>query len=488
MRSICYILVLLVAVVCGTATVDSKYGPGFPDLIGRSQKKLVDSKKLQKSIKLKSLLKHAQVLEDQAYATPARNRLTGTAAHNNTIKYIYRTLKALNYYNVELQNWGDTISAGGNGSFVANGVDQGATHMEYGPNGTVTGTLVLANNVGCNITDFPAEVEGSIALVRRGSCDFGIKAAYARAAGAIGAIIFNNIPGGPIGGATLGVPPRPEGPYPPTLMIGLEQGEALTALINSGTNVTGTLDVTSYYSWVGTHNVIATSKGGDQDNIIFTGAHTDSVVAGPGINDNGSGSVGNLEVAIQLAKYKVKNAVRFGFWSGEEEGLLGAKYYIKTLPVEEQAKIRLYLNFDMIASPNYVYGIYDGDGSAFNLSGPPGSAEAEVLFEKYYTDRDLPSVPSAFTGRSDYGPFLDVDIASGGLFTGAEVVKTPEEAAMFGGEAGVAYDVNYHKAGDNMTNLNKEAFLVNAQAIAHVIATYARSFESLPPRRRMGKR
>jgi carboxypeptidase Q len=128
-------------------------------------------------------------------------------------------------------------------------------------------------------------------------------------------------------------------------------------------------------------DVIAQTIGGDQDNVIAVGAHSDSVFAGPGINDDGSGSIGILEVAERLSAYSTNNAVRFGWWSGEEFGLLGSEYYVSTLNESEAAKIRLYLNFDMIASPNYYYAIYDGDGSDFNITGPPGSAEAEAFFE-----------------------------------------------------------------------------------------------------------
>lgn len=198
--------------------------------------------------------------------------------------------------------------------------------------------------------------------------------------------------------------------------------------------------------------MIAQTKTGDPENVIHVGAHSDSVAAGPGINDNGSGSIGILEVAIQLAKFSVNNAVRFSWWAAEEEGLLGATAYVAATTQAELDKIRLYLNFDMIASPNYVYAIYDGDGSAFNVSGPPGSAEAEKLFQEFFTIEDgVPWTATDFDGRSDYGPFLDAGVASGGLFTGAEGIKTEEEASIFGGKSGVAYDVNYHGAGDNGT-------------------------------------
>lgn len=194
------------------------------------------------------------------------------------------------------------------------------------------------------------------------------------------------------------------------------------------------------------------------------------------------GIIGCLEVAKALSKYEVNNAVRFGFWSAEEFGLLGSYAYLRSIndSTAEVEKLRAYLNFDMIASPNYIYGIYDGDGSAFNLSGPPGSAEIEQTFQDFFASNDEPFVETEFSGRSDYAAFLENGVPSGGLFTGAEEIKTEEEAELFGGEAGVAYDENYHEAGDNYDNLNQEAFLLNTKAIADSVAKYALSFDSLP--------
>jgi carboxypeptidase Q len=228
-------------------------------------------------------------------------------------------------------------------------------------------------------------------------------------------------------------------------------------------------------------NVIAQTKGGDPENVVHLGAHSDSVKAGPGINDNGSGSLALLEIAEQLSRFNVNNAVRFSWWSGEEEGLLGSEAYVASLSTEELADIRLYLNFDMIASPNFVYAIYDGDGSAFGIVGPPGSAEAQKLFQVYFNETaELPSTASEFNGRSDYGPFLEAGIACGGLETGAEGIKTEEEAAIFGGTAGIAYDPNYHGAGDQVSNLAVEAWFENTKAIAHAVATYGVDLSSLP--------
>jgi carboxypeptidase Q len=148
--------------------------------------------------------------------------------------------------------------------------------------------------------------------------------------------------------------------------------------------------------------VIAQTKGGDQDNVLAIGSHTDSVAAGPGINDNGSGTIALIEIALAPTKFKTNNAIRFLWFSAEEFGLLGSEYYVAQLSQEERNKIRLYLNFDMIASPNYIYGIYDGDGSAFGVAGPPGSAEAEKLFEDYFkNEAGLNSTATDFSVASE---------------------------------------------------------------------------------------
>ncbi len=134
----------------------------------------------------------------------------------------------------------------------------------------------------------------------------------------------------------------------------------------------------------------------------------------------------------------------------------------------------------MIASPNYILGVYDGDGNAFNISGPPGSSQFEKFFEDFYEETGVNSVPTAFTGRSDYGPFLEVGIPSGGLFTGAENLKTPAEAELFGGQAAVPYDMNYHRVGDVVGNLNEEAFVINSRAIAASVAKYGLDLSEIP--------
>ncbi|KPI37306.1 putative leucine aminopeptidase 2 [Cyphellophora attinorum] len=405
------------------------------------------------------------------------NRVFGSTGHNATVDYLVAELEALDYYDVSTQAFVELFS-GGSGSLTVDGTEYEALILTYTPNGDATGSLVAVDNLGCDEADFPPEVEGQIALISRGTCTFAAKVLNAGAAGAAAAIVYNNVEGtlaGTLGGTDPG--------YVPVLGLTQADGEALLALAEAG-DTEVEMSVNAVLENRTTFNVIAETKGGDHDNVIALGAHTDSVEQGPGINDNGSGSIGILTVAKALTKFTTTNAVRFLWWSAEEFGLLGAEYYVSQLNQSESeiAKIRAYLNFDMIASPNYGIFIYDGDGSGFNITGPPGSSEIEAGFEAFFTAAGSPYLPTAFDGRSDYGPFLENGIAAGGLFTGAEDIKSEEEAALFGGEVDVAFDVNYHAAGDTIDNLNYDAFLLNTQAIADSVATYATSLDAIPVR------
>jgi len=159
-----------------------------------------------------------------------------------------------------------------------------------------------------------------------------------------------------------------------------------------------------------------------------------------------------LELALQMAELGIqpRSRVRFAFWGAEEEGLLGSEHCVATLPKSERKNIALNPNFDMVASPNYVRFVHDGDGSATPLAGPTGSARIEDIFNDYFASQGLPTDPTAFDGRSDYGPFIAVGIPAGGLFTGAEGIKTAEQEAVYGRVAGAAHDPCYHLACDSL--------------------------------------
>jgi Zn-dependent M28 family amino/carboxypeptidase len=440
-------------------------------------------RKLEADITSKKLLRGAQQLQDFAYSYPARNRIMGGSAHNDTVNWIKKELESTSYYDVTLQPFSNYAMLEGKiNSFTIGGKAINSTLYEYSnsTHGLLTAPLAVVANFGCEASDYPSSVAGNIALISRGSCDFGLKSALAGSAGAAAAIIYNNVPGTVNGG--LGTPGRPEGAYVATVSLTQSEGQAYVSQIQGGANVTASLDVKTVVELITTNNVLATSKCGDKDNQLALGAHTDSVGAGPGINDDGSGTVAILNVAKALAKYNVKNAVTFGFWSGEESGLLGSTYFVESLTPAESLKIRAYLNFDMIASPNYVHQIYDGDGSAYGLTGPTGSGDIEAFFEQYFTRVGVPYNATEFNGRSDYGPFLDANIPAGGSTTGADEIKTEKEAAIWGGVAGEILDQNYHQAKDTVDNLNQEAWLLHSRGIAAAVAKYATSWEGFPAR------
>lgn len=324
---------------------------------------------------------------------------------------------------------------------------------------------------GCEPSDFAGFPAGGIALIQRGSCNFSVKALNAEAAGASAVIIFNqgdtaaqdrnDLIIGTLGGPDVVAIP----------VVGASYADGV-ALAQPGT--TAFVDVDEPED-VLVKNVLAETKSGDPNNVIMVGAHLDSVIRGPGINDNGSGSAAILEVAEQMAKVKPRNKVRFAWWGAEESGLLGSIAYVNSLSDAELERITLYLNFDMVGSPNHVFFIYDGDDSdgVGSGPGPAGSAQIEDVFERFYTDRGIPYKGTDFSGRSDYGPFIAVGIPSGGLFTGAEGIKTAEEAAIWGGTAGQQYDPCYHLACDTFANNNDYALDVNADAIAFATLQYA---------------
>jgi Zn-dependent M28 family amino/carboxypeptidase len=332
------------------------------------------------------------------------------------------------------------------------------------------GAPIVADPAGPD--DFAGFPAGNIALIQRGGCSFGLKAKNAEAAGASAVILFNqgdtplrvDLIVGTLGGlAVLGTPVTI-----PYVGASFANGEALaqansTARVNVDPPENITVD-----------NVLAESTSGDANNVVMAGAHLDSVQRGPGINDNGSGSAAILEVAEQMAKVKPRNKVRFAWWGAEEAGLVGSTAYVNSLSQAEKDKIALYLNFDMVGSPNYVFFIYDGDNSdgVGAPAGPAGSAAIEKTFERYFNSVNRPFKGTDFTGRSDYGPFIAVGIPSGGLFTGAEGIKTAAEAAIWGGTAGQQYDPCYHLACDTYANNNNVALDTNSDAIAYAVLQY----------------
>ena len=295
-----------------------------------------------------------------------------------------------------------------------------------------------ASSSGCEPADFGPGATGKIVLLQRGTCDFGQKVENAQAAGAVGAVVFNE--------GTIGAPERNNVLVPslqgynatiPVVGTDYATGRHLVDLAAAGP-VTLRVAVDAVVKNVVSDNVIADSRGGRANRTVVVGAHLDSVAEGPGINDDGSGVSMMLETAQQLKRLKLKprNHLRFLFFSGEEEGLVGSNYYVSQLTEKQAASISVMLDYDMLASGNYARFVYDGDGSDFGVAGPEGSGAVEQVFSDWFQKLGLAFETIPFDGRSDYDAFTLAGIPAGGIFAGAEVIKTPEQVALYGGTAG----------------------------------------------------
>jgi len=421
------------------------------------------------------------------------NRFSGLSGHDESVDYVVDRLKAAGYDPVvqpfdyfAFTPLGPSVlqQIAPNSVTYTEGVDFGL--IDQSDPGDVTAAVTnvdlqlgLGNTAtsGCEAADFAGFPAGNIALLQRGVCTFELKAENAAAAGAVGIVIFNQ--GNTADPSRQGIPAV-------TLTANNTSGiPVLGTTYALGAELAGTVGLrmrvfaNSLRETKTTYNVLA-ELAGTSDTVVMVGGHLDSVSAGPGINDNGSGSAAILDIAEAMRKVEPVNTVRFAWWGAEESGLIGSTFYVNSLSQAELDNIALYLNFDMIGSPNYVRFVYDGDGT-IGPAGPPGSGAIEDLFVDFYDDRGLASEPTAFDGRSDYGPFIaeGVDIPAGGLFTGAEGIKTPAQAAVYGGTAGAQYDPCYHQACDTFANNSNAALDLNSDAVAFATLTYAMDVNSV---------
>jgi Zn-dependent M28 family amino/carboxypeptidase len=450
---------------------------------------------LENAVDLKMVKLHQYMLQEIAKHND-NNRLAGTPGYDQSARYIASWLKYAGYKPVIqefefpfFQELSVPIfnQTAPNAVTYPPDVPEGFMTLTYSGSDNVTGVLQGVDliipigdnppgtcNSGCEPEDFAGFTPGNIALLQRGTCTFAVKIANAQAAGAVAAIIVNEGQPGRVDAirGTLGGPDFTI----PAVFANYNIGVELFDLMQAGT-VQVNVNVNAISEIRKTHNVIADTPGGADNNIVIVGAHLDSAAEGPGINDNGSGSAAILEVATKMGwlHIKPKYKVRFAFFSAEEEGLLGSEFYAASLTPEELAKISMNLNFDMIASHNYVRFVYDGDGSDTPTPGPAGSEQIEKLFNDYFTKLGLPTDPTALDGRSDYDSFAIRDIPVGGLFSGADSIKTAEQALKYGGTAGEQCDSCYHTACDNMDNLNYTIEKQMLKAIAYAIYTYGKT-------------
>jgi aminopeptidase S len=225
------------------------------------------------------------------------------------------------------------------------------------------------------------------------------------------------------------------------------------------------------YSGATGYNLIADYPGGDANDVVMLGSHLDSVTAGPGINDNGTGSASILEVALQAKAtgFKPAKHLRFGWWGAEELGLRGSRAYVNSLSTTEKSKIKAYLNFDMTGSPNPGYFVYDGT----EAGQPSGSVALQQRLQAAFTAFGIKSDLTKVNGRSDHAAFAAAGIPTGGTYSGGDETKTTAQAAKWGGTAGQYFDRCYHRSCDTASNINATALDHHADVIASTLWSMA---------------
>jgi len=442
-----------------------------------------DAKRFVANVSVGSIVKHQIELQKIASLNGDTREVFGTG-YTASVDYVVKTLRAAGYspkvtqFNFPV--WGEAkppVLNWNNGTppksyKPGTEADNDSPDVDFitmfdSPTAELVNTAVIPVNdnidpptggstAGCEPEDFPAAVSGKIALVQRGTCAFVQKWANAEAAGALGIIIYNEGNNDTRQNA-LFIDDAREAKIP-AVISSYKVGNELLQAYKQGKNPRVDFKVYGTFTDRFLPQVLAETREGDRNNVVVVGAHLDSVPEGPGINDDGSGTAELLSMAEEISRghYNLRQKIRFAWWGAEEEGLIGSRYYAKNLSQSEVDKIDVMLDYDMLASPNYVRFIYDGDGSEPGneaFSGPPGSGKVEAVHEDWFRANGMQTDRVPFDGRSDYVGFTLRGIPAGGVFAGAEVPKTEEQEAIYGGAAGSAFDPCYHEICDNIMTL-----------------------------------
>jgi Zn-dependent M28 family amino/carboxypeptidase len=421
-----------------------------------------------------AMMAHLSKLQDIANAN-GHTRAVGTPGYDASVDYVVGKLRDKGF-DVQTMQFEARVFHSDPGSVAVGDATFDARALEYSlatsPIG-VTGPLVTApdESPGCNASDYGSlPVNGAVVLVDRGTCPFAQKEAAAVQRGAVAMVVADNVVEEHMGG-TLGEDTDVKIP-----VVSMTKADGAALRLTSGP---ATVKLSAETKTMQARNIIAQTKTGLTSDVVMAGAHLDSVPEGPGINDNGSGVAAVLETALQLGSSPhVHNAVRFGFWGAEELGLIGSRKYVQSLDINALKDIALYLNFDMLASPNPGYFAYDGDQSLpldkrGNPVVPEGSAGIERALVAYLHSAGKTAEDTSFDGRSDYNGFTLAGIPSGGLFSGAENKKSPEEVKLWGGIADQPFDPNYHKGTDTLDHIDRTALGINGGGVAYATGLYA---------------
>ncbi|KAI0101044.1 peptidase family M28 [Nemania sp. FL0031] len=421
-------------------------------------KRRISSKTLQAELQTESLWSHLVALDGIAAANGG-NRAFGLPGYAASVEYVWEQISKIKGANAwkqdfpSLFNFVQSIELKLNDESV---YVYGLTYSPSTPDEGITGELVLGpeGTLGCDAASYAGlDVVGKVVLIDRFQCPVGGTLAGrvrpAAAAGASAVIIYNNVGTN----VTAGTLSAPSAEFVPAGFINQADGLAFKVRLQAGEKIDAYFQQDQIVEERITQNVFLESRDGDPDNVIVLGAHLDSVQAGPGINDDGSGSALLLELSKAVLKYKTNTKVRFAWWGAEENGLIGSKYYCSNLPVPDINRILAYLNFDMV-SKGY-FGVGDVDGSSFGSIGPTGSEIIEQIYIDYYTSKGHEVTPAILTNGSDYASFWGIlNKPFGFINTGTAPAQDP----------------CYHQACDTINNPNPETLTINARAAANAIA------------------
>jgi Zn-dependent M28 family amino/carboxypeptidase len=474
-------LALMAGAIAGCSPPPPHQAPAQTPDLGRA---------LASKVGVDGIYTHLHKFADIAAANKG-SRADGTPGYDASVDYVANLLRDKGF-DVQTPEY-ERVSPGpsGNPMLEVGGrrlpVVQASLLTSTAPGGLNAPTLHAVKPAGCAATDYGTlNFRGAIAVVDDTACSVVDKQNAAVSRGAVGVLVVS-VPG-PNG--------SPHGLFTPgyyerlTTPVGIIGRDADTALLHTNAVVRLTLDAKNVA--VKSRNVFAQTKTGDQHNVVMAGAHLDSAPDSAGLNDAATGVSALLETAAALGgSPNVANAVRFTFWGSGAAGQEGATKYVRGLAADPLNDIALYLDFDILGSPNAGFFTFDGDQSGQPSPGipvdsvPAGSAGIERTLAGYVYLAGMRPADMPLTLAGDYGPFLNAGVPIGGLSTGSSQRKNALQARLWGGQAGVAFDPGRPPAGDTVDALNRAALAITGPTVAFAVGTYAQSVtgpNGVPPR------
>ncbi|CAF3316190.1 unnamed protein product [Rotaria socialis] len=501
-----FILLILITITCvalsaATLSIVRRDSNSNSNLNSSSKS---GSLSLADQITVEDLLKHLeqlQVIADQSGGT----RAITTRGFNGTLDYITRQLEQNTKFILHHQYF-----------TVPNYVVRGTPQLQSQVNGAVNShvyltdfaymvfsaranftsfvRLVVIPNLGCQDADWSSvSAADAVVLVKRGDCTYVEKVTFAENYRVRGLLVYNDGTAADRFQALQGVRAKMNSSVP-AFFLSYSMGMQLVNAANDAGENAGIMMNADVSDAEGIGNICADTPSGDITKTIVVGAHSDGVPAGSGINDNGSGTIGLLVLALNLARLFQTSSnnyptypyrVRFCWWGAEEIGLLGSIYHVEQAILNSDKEgerfqdYLLNLNYDMLAGPNYRFGIHDSEMAPTStpLVALNGTSRITALFRQWFTEQKLPWSNSSLGGGSDYVPFLANGLAVGGVNTGAGGIKTAAERDQYaailgtgnGGIANAAFDTCYHQQCDRITNINPFAYEKVVKAAAYAI-------------------